>query len=411
MNVGTIPKIVSYANKFMANLEAQREGACRESKAFRDANPPKADNPLSAVANAMLTSARSKLKETDAVLSYAVAQTLKLKLRFLQLVVFPRSMNDSDLAQLIGTDIEAQLDRLVAEEHSTARRDLHLSFSSLTISRLSQLNQSLASRDNSPNSRDWLVVLTKGVPEATIFGLPSMNMWMRSDEEITDLERTIAYDFRSTFTKSNAQDPEDIFITLNMSLYSWLTILRKTFAREMSQANSSVEGRSGVAQLAVQQRKKMPETASKGAPVLSLPKVANANPTVSREPGNVPGTPAPPLSPSTSTFAQSAPDDDKNANASASTPPNKTSNSITYKARNREIQRLTMRQLGEATPNIQHPFFLKKAGFNLEDSLPQYVHEYATLPTEEMMRALLKLYSRQLKAIQESPRRMIPPTS
>ena len=57
-----------------------------------------------------------------------------------------------------------------------------------------------------------------------------------------------------------------------------------------------------------------------------------------------------------------------------------------------------MRQLGEATPDVMHPFFMKKAGFNLEDSLPQYVHEYATLPTEEIMKALLKLYSRQLKA-------------
>jgi hypothetical protein len=56
-----------------------------------------------------------------------------------------------------------------------------------------------------------------------------------------------------------------------------------------------------------------------------------------------------------------------------------------------------MRQLGEATPDVMHPFFMKKAGFNLEESLPQYVHEYATLPTEEIMKALLRLYSKQLK--------------
>jgi len=55
-----------------------------------------------------------------------------------------------------------------------------------------------------------------------------------------------------------------------------------------------------------------------------------------------------------------------------------------------------MRQLGEATPDVMHPFFMKKAGFNLEDSLPQYVNEYATGPIEEIMEILLKLYSRQL---------------
>jgi len=45
-----------------------------------------------------------------------------------------------------------------------------------------------------------------------------------------------------------------------------------------------------------------------------------------------------------------------------------------------------------------HPFFMKKAGFNLEDSLPQYVHEYASGPLEEIMEVLLKLYSQQLLA-------------
>lgn len=55
-----------------------------------------------------------------------------------------------------------------------------------------------------------------------------------------------------------------------------------------------------------------------------------------------------------------------------------------------------MRQLGEATPDVMHPFFMKKAGFNLEDSLPQYVHEYATIPLEEIMEVLFKLYSQQL---------------
>jgi hypothetical protein len=63
-----------------------------------------------------------------------------------------------------------------------------------------------------------------------------------------------------------------------------------------------------------------------------------------------------------------------------------------------------MRQLGEATPDVMHPFFMKKAGFNLEDSLPQYVHEYATIPIEQIMQGLLRLYSKQLRADKEVDR-------
>ena len=70
---------------------------------------------------------------------------------------------------------------------------------------------------------------------------------------------------------------------------------------------------------------------------------------------------------------------------------------VIYKPRKRRIERLTVRQLGEATPDVMHPFFTKKAGFNLEEALPQYVHEYATLPVEEIMKALVRLYSRQLR--------------
>ena len=76
----------------------------------------------------------------------------------------------------------------------------------------------------------------------------------------------------------------------------------------------------------------------------------------------------------------------------------KKSSEIVYRPRLRRIERLTVRQLGEATPDVMHPFFTKKAGFNLEESLPQYVHEYATLPLEEIMSALMKVYSKQLRS-------------
>ena len=78
--VETIPQLVSYANKFSADLEAQREGALRESKAFRISASPKPDNPLSDVANAMFQSARSKFKEAEDVLTYIIRQQMSLHL-------------------------------------------------------------------------------------------------------------------------------------------------------------------------------------------------------------------------------------------------------------------------------------------------------------------------------------------
>ena len=75
----------------------------------------------------------------------------------------------------------------------------------------------------------------------------------------------------------------------------------------------------------------------------------------------------------------------------------KDTSEIHYIPRSRHIERLTVHQLGEATPDVMHPFFTKRAGFSLETALPQYVHEYATLPIEEILKALFKIYQKQLK--------------
>lgn len=447
MTVGTIPKLVSYVNKFRVNLETQKDGAARESKAFRIANAPKPDNPLSAVANAVFKSARSRLKEHETGLSYVIGQRMSLKLKLLRLIVFPRSMRDPELAQFVGEDIHARLHRLIQSENEPAKRDLHLYFSGITISKVTHLHHTLVPKDQSVDSRTWLSTLVAKSPEAIIFGLPSMDMQMQSEEtqvvQNEESNRTLAYDFSSSFSKAGVRDAEDIYISLNMSLYSWLTVLRKTFAREMEQiqlsADTRVVGLTGAAQAAQALRKKHdsgPATAvSPGDREYSgLPDVLSAVRTRPRARGSVSSrqipilvhsmddvhaaiphmhaTPQSSAVPSPSTRLMS-PTSATFAGVESSTPTSGTSVSgaekkkytgLVYAPRNRKIERLTMRQLGEATPDVMHPFFMKKAGFNLEDSLPQYVHEYATMPTEEIMKALLKLYSKQLtKSVTEYP--------
>ncbi|TBU47302.1 hypothetical protein BD309DRAFT_511415 [Dichomitus squalens] len=448
MTVGTVPKLVTYVNKFRMNLETQREGAARESRAFRLVNAPKPDNPLSAVANAMFQSAKSRLKENEAGLSYTIGQRMSLKLKLLRLIVLPRSMRDPELAQFVGQDVHARLHRLIQSGEEPARRDLQLFFSGITISKISQLHHGLLPKEQPLDSRDWLATVIAKSPEATIFGLPAMDMQMRSEETQGshggETRRVLKYDFSSSFSKAGAKDAEDIYISLNMSLYSWLTILRKTFAREMEQVQLSSETRSGAAgtpaQAVISLRKKHDSMASPlsstdrddDASQMSVPGIRTRSRTrgsiSSRLPplstksvdgtsaaalsGRSPISPPPSskiMSPTAATFGAAA---DPVASSSAG-PSGAVSSSaqkgmkttgLVYVPQTRRIERLTMRQLGEATPDVMHPFFMKKAGFNLEDSLPQYVHEYATMPTEEIMKALLKLYSKQLtRSATDSP--------
>jgi len=434
--VNAIPKLVSYASKFQANLQAQREGASRESSAFRSAQSPKPDHPLSAVANAMLHSARARLKEAGTALAYTIRQNMVFSLKTLRLVVFPRTMSDIELAHFVVRDVHAQLGRIVQSETTPAKRELHLSLSSMTTSRFTQLNHSTIPKDILSDDKHWLALLLKNASEATIFDLPSMNMYMKSEEVGDDRSNVILYDFHSKFVRNqSSKDQEDIFITLNVSLYSWLTVLRKNLAREMDQAQGALDYRTGSAQTTVTSpgspRRKGPDTSTSDpavkegqsfrsrtpplsphsrAPSLSIPLQSlarlNQSPTAETSDANAFGNITALDSPSRlSSLSKSM--DEPAALPTGSVPviassstvaPNTKLPGAAYQARSRHIERLNLRQLGEATPDVMHPFFMKKAGFSLEDSLPQYVHEYATMPIEEIMRALLKLYSKQLSS-------------
>ena len=396
--VETVPQLVSYANKFSANLEAQREGALRESKAFRISASPKPDNPLSDVANAIFQSARSKFRETEDVLTYIIRQQMSLRLDTLRLIVFPRTMHDHEMVHFLGSNVHAKLDRVVESENSTPKRDLQLSFTSLTISKLNQTRYSSNTAKDDETANVYILDLIRHSQEAIIFGLPSMKIKMVTEEEKGPGLKKICYDFASEFIRRDGMaNAEDIFITLNVALYSWLTILRKNFTKEMNQVQAAVERPTTTPNL---MKKAMKTVDSIGIlDDLGIPSIAVSSETLPFPPASTPveGLPSAPLSASaTRSFTPSQ--------FSVPTPPlpqagtsSSASNGIEYIPQRTSIDKLTMRQLGEATPDVMHPFFMKKAGFNLEESLPQYVHEYATLPTEEIMKALLRLYSKQLK--------------
>jgi hypothetical protein len=432
-SVGTIPKLYSYGSRFQANLQAQREGAARESKAFRIAQSPKPDNPLSAFANAMLQTARTRLREKEDNLSYAVHQRMQFSLGSLKLVVFPRTMEDNEMASFSANELRADLDLIVESNDLPAKRKLLLAFSGMSASRVGPLHHRMVPNDVRTDVRKWLDALRKDMPISTIFELPAMDMDMETEE----IGGVLEYNFESRFAQRSKLPArrEDIFITLNVALYSWLTVLRKNLAREMSQTQEPLDRRSAVGLPAAtpsgvstpRRRRTITEspTPDIGFPATTSPQASprqrgltHSDATVERHRKSTlsmsamqirSDTLGPPISfamPShgsmtllpldvptaapSSTNVQPPPSPIAPSSSSGQPP------SLVYQPRRRHIERLQMRQLGEATPDVMHPFFTKKAGFSLEDALPQYVHEYATMPIEEITRALLKLYSRQL---------------
>jgi hypothetical protein len=430
-SVGTLPKLYSYGSRFQANLQAQREGAARESKAFRIAHSPKPVNPLSAFANAMLQTARTRLREKEDSLSYVVQQRMQFSLGSLKLVVFPRTMEDNEMASFGASDLRADLDLIIESNDLPVKRKLLLAFTGMSASRVGPLSHGIVSDDVRTDVRKWLDALRKGMPISTIFELPAMDMEMES-EEIGDV---LEYNFESKFAQGGKPTArrEDIFITLNVALYSWLTLLRKNLAREMSQAQGSLDRRqapgipTATPSVGSTPGRRRTITESSTLDITSPPTVIDRH--VSPRQRTLPGSDAvverhhkttlsmsampsrserlgppielampshgsatPPLDLATTTSNSAQPPPSPNAPAPSTGPPP----SLVYQPRRRHIERLQMRQLGEATPDVMHPFFTKKAGFSLEDALPQYVHEYAAMPIEEITRALLKLYSQQL---------------
>lgn len=397
-----------YVNKFKANIAIQRAGASRESEAFRATQGPRPDKPLTEVAAAFLESARTKFKEAETDISHLVRQQMSFRLDMLRLILFPRSMVDTELAQFIGRDVHASLNRTV-QDSFPSRREVHLSFTSLDISKFSQLQPVLLSNATISQDPSWVSLLFKNPVESNIVGLPSMKMLMITEEIVQDLTARLVYDFYSTF-QGGDKSPEDIYITLNMALYAWLTGLRKNLSRELEQVQGPTSTQlSG------------PHGASSRKRGVGSAAEVSSGPT-SPYSGDI--TISPLLS--KNQVGASAPADDRPLvmdptpaarrsmqlhEGEGNTPPVAPGSlgghgklTLVYEPRERKIQRLTMRQLGEATPDVMHPFF-KKSGFNLEDSLPQYVHEYATMPLEEIMEALLTLYSRQLTSSRVAERK------
>jgi len=358
---------------------------------------------------------------------------MQFSLGILKLVVFPRTMEDNEMASFGATELRADLDLIIESNDLPAKRKLLLAFAGMSASRVGPLSHGVVPEDVRTDVRKWLDTLRGGMPVSTIFELPAMDMDMESEE----IGGILEYNFESKFAQGGKPTArrEDIFITLNVALYSWLTLLRKNLAREMNQAHGSLDRLQAVGiPTATPSGTSTPGrrrtiTESSTMDITSPLTISQIDRHVSPRPRALTGSDSvverhhkatlsmsamlsrsetlgppielampphgsatSPLDAATTSSTDSRPPPSPIAPMPSTGPPP----SLVYQPRRRHIERLQMRQLGEATPDVMHPFFTKKAGFSLEDALPQYVHEYGTMPIEEITRVLLKLYSRQL---------------
>lgn len=403
MTLSTIPRLVTYAGKFRENLELQREGASGESRIFRATQSFKPENTLTGVANVMLQTARSKFKESD-IFSDSIGQRMSLSLEELVFVLFPRTANDVSLARFRAVEVSITLNHDVNSFGLPTNRHLSLSLANIAVAQLTRHPLAANTQPQKQDVAKWLESQSPAPQESVIFSLPAMDMRMISNESIlTNGDKQLTYDFDSRFIRHEGQQAlENISITFNLSLYSWLTDLRKTFSRDLRRAQDTVDRRQGEASSPVAARRKTLELAvlppHKDASTLpSAPLMTSPTALEEVSPATLPSIsvpsqslPAPTTQPALAISTSVAP-------SLSLEIPSQRPLDIVYVARTRHIERLTVRQLGEATPDVMHPFFTKRAGFNLETSLPQYVHEYATLPVEQIMKALVKIYSKQLR--------------
>ncbi|KZS98640.1 hypothetical protein SISNIDRAFT_422603, partial [Sistotremastrum niveocremeum HHB9708] len=379
--VSAIPRLLTLTHKMRDLIAEQREGAAKESMAFRITQLPKPKNPLTAVASAMIKSARSRFSELDNIAGYTMFQRLRFDLAGLRLVIFNRSPSDHEAALFTGTDIHADLLHITSSDEKPSRNNLRLALSAMRITKAIHLNHSVAQAADSTAGK-WLSAVLKGSTESIIFHLPSLEVNMASEElQAKDGEKpTLLYDFQSKFLRRSEayipgfQPGNDADISLDISLYLWLAEFRSRLAAEIAAARppSFVSN--------VPRQKMSAEDDTQEKPSSGAAPMSNRTLTT----GFMAGT-------SQASLQLPGLNLDKSERVSRFS----SSNIMNYEARSRDIMRPTIQQLGEATPDILHPFFSKRAGFSIEAQLPVYIHEYATMPLQELVSGLLKVYSRQ----------------
>ncbi|CAE6460827.1 unnamed protein product [Rhizoctonia solani] len=374
-STSTIPKMVSVGGKLAALIKAQKLGAARESNAFRTSQMPKPDTALSEVAAAMLQSARSKFRETE-TFQFAVIQRLKLSIKTLRLAVPPVTQQRAETALFTARQVEGELHRTI-RPHEPPRRKLLLELGAFSIRGVPQHG----GQDMQMTARDILDAFPYG---SRVFLFPATRIIMQTKQT----DNKICYDFAINLTHQPVGD-KGIYVALSFASWNWLLGIKRKFETDLEAAFA--EAVQSAKDAAPRHRRRTVDTDPGGRSTDD----DTGTRTAYHSPALTPRSQTPPPS--------SAPTSPRGASIPIPSPANVISvqpipgsRGLEYEESesNVSIDAPTLEVLGRATPDISNTPTFK----GLKKALPTWVHEYTTLPIEEIMNVLLEVYSKQLRS-------------
>ncbi|KAG8700051.1 hypothetical protein FRC09_006205 [Ceratobasidium sp. 395] len=373
-STATIPKMITVGGKLAALIKAQKQGAARESSAFRASQMPKPDTALSEVAAAMLQSARSRFKETE-TFQFAIIQRLTLNIKTLKLAVPPVTQQRSDLALFSARQVDGELHRTI-RPHEPPCRNLRLRLGAFSIRGVAQHS----TPSMQITARDILTAFPYGT---RLFLFPDTRISMQT----TQNGNKVSYSFAINLADRLAGE-KGIYVALSFASWNWLLGIKRRFETDLEAA--LVEA----------------ATSGKDTPPMRRRKTIDTDPGLSsaEEEGIRSVYHSPMMTPRSQTPTGSTPASPRGATMPISTSstnvisvePIRGSRGLEYEESTSQvsIDAPTLEVLGRATPDISNTPTFK----GLKKALPTWVHEYTTLPIEEIMNVLLEIYSKQLRS-------------
>ncbi|KAG8747816.1 hypothetical protein FRC10_011261 [Ceratobasidium sp. 414] len=374
-STATIPKMITVGGKLSALIKAQKQGAARESNAFRASQMPKPGTALSEVAAAMLHSARSRFKETE-TFQFAIIQRLTLSIKTLRLAVPPVTQQRSELALFSARQVDGELHRTI-RPHEPPCRNLQLrlgAFSIRGVTQHSAPNMQLTARD-----------ILASFPYGTrLFLFPDTRISMQT----TQKDHKISYRFAINLADRLAGE-KGIYVALSFASWNWLLGIKRRFETDLEAALAEA-AMSGKDTPPTRRRKTVDtDPGMSSAEEEGIRSVYHSPMMTPRSQTPTGSTPASPRGATVPIYTSSS------ANI-ISIEPIRGSRGLEYEESTSQvsIDAPTLEVLGRATPDISNTPTFK----GLKKALPTWVHEYTTLPIEEIMNVLLEVYSKQLRS-------------
>lgn len=358
-----VPQAASLLIETAANVKKlirlQKEGAARDSSAFRTTLNPKPTNPLSEVAAAMISSARSRFQEEE-IFDFTIVQHMRVDVKSLQLAF----VDGGRTFHLQANDIDAQLLRHLRTEASETRRDLHLALGSLVVLSFPALKE-LGAIETVPRNA------TK------VFTFPHLIIEMKSS--ILASHRELVYEFDCNFPAQDREGSQTkVYLLLDLSEHGILVAKTKDL---MARVKRSLENR--------EFKRRDGDWWDQPLRSNTSPESGSVSPKAISSRNSLPPSIASPILETDEPELLPHLDETKDDASSADSEP------IIYVEKRCSINSPEFQQFDKNA--IRMETIENMLGISSRTDLPPKVHEYATIPIEGIMKLLLKIYAQRLR--------------